>query len=55
MTPMRLVLTLDLRVMDARPADEIPDTAGFAVLCASGGIAPGSLRELKVMALRYNW
>lgn len=44
-TPMRIVLTSDLVVRDARPSDSIPNDSVVGSLCRKGGIAPRNLSE----------
>ena len=48
-TPMRLVLTPELSVRDARPSDELLGKMDLDSLCRFGGFAPRSLDDFRAL------
>jgi hypothetical protein len=44
-TPLRVILSKDGRVRDARPASSLPELSTMAGLCTEGGIAPATVQE----------
>lgn len=50
-TPMRVIVTNDLIVKDARPADILLPQAILNRICQNGGHTPTDLDELRTMTL----
>lgn len=50
-TPTRLVLTSELDVRDARPADRLLDAPALEQLCDEGGISPRSAEEYRDLVM----